>query len=239
MRHEVWIVLVILLVVIYWKRVHPTIKNSGVLGNSVGLVSQLKNMRLGIWWWLKPLGLWAVINFLVWYYFPSAWNFIWEKQLLFWVLQGGNLYLIRDGHGRYDTQGRPERALYPSVLGIALFVVLVLGYCFGSHKSTQGSPKAQQGNSQSAVSTSSESSVPTPSPKATEPAMGWQSTAKEVPVDDGVAIIPAGYHVSRVDGIEDVTFTITNIKGGKSKWEFASKTNKPAPIHVWCEPDWR
>ena len=85
-------------------------------------------------WWVLPTLFWFTLNAIVYWYFNELWSFIWNKQLIFWVLQAGHFILLYRGRNIRGADGKPIEALYPTVLAITFFCTVLLALCWGEHR---------------------------------------------------------------------------------------------------------
>ncbi len=90
-------------------------------------------INLGTWWVLPTL-FWFTLNTIIYWYFNELWSFIWNKQLIFWVLQACHFTILYRGRDIKGADGKPIAAVYPTILAITFFSTVFLALCCGEHR---------------------------------------------------------------------------------------------------------
>lgn len=203
-------------------------------------VEQMKKppyaLSVGLWVWF-----WASIYIVA----PPVFNFFWKMAPLFWATQVGFCFMIYRGRRMLDLLGRPERLWHPFILFWTCVGIWV--FFGGKHlyaiMSTESDKPAivQQVPTSPAKPAATHVAIPA-QPKVEAKQLSPTATLQTsfvVSADETQPItIRAGYHLARIKGGEQITFTESKDSRGATRIEFRTKEYVArAEVTIWCEPD--
>lgn len=174
-------------------------------------------------WLVVPALLWTLFWSILFFLYPSAWSLMWRNQALFWIAQAIYAGLVIKGKNHVDLRGKPARPAYMGILGFVigcLFFVAVWKEAAGTQTPASKSSTTQASNGPK---------------RPTLPAI--TKTFVVQPDRVSIATIPAGYHVARTEGTENLVLRQTELSDHSCEWELETKEEKSVQVALRCEPD--
>lgn len=199
-----------------------------------GFSNPFKGASMGTWW-VSPLILWIVFLAILGFLFPSAWMVLWRNQPLFWIAQVIYGVLAFSGKDKKDWRERPVQPLYKKLIFCSIICLFTVAVWNEAHRFGPDAP-VRTTHSKIIVTAPSVTFHQTEVTQATPVPLLPQPLKKTFVVradEVSIATIPAGYNVSRIDGVEKTIYTKTEVNGGALDLEFSTKTTDPVEITVW------
>jgi hypothetical protein len=183
--------------------------------------------------------LWILLWFALYLAWPPLVKFLWKAQGLFWVIQAIYVLVVYRGRRMCYGNGKPEELWYPAMMlftvGCLAAVVAIRGASSYPWREVAGNVTqvaVQQNTTQTRAAHQSE-----PATQKAAPIQTIRKVTFTVDTDHTFTVpVPVGYQLSRIDGMEKISFINIPLKGGGVGVSFTTDENQPVKITVWFEP---
>lgn len=204
-------------------------------------------------WWVAPMACWIVLNWTIWYYFNPLWQALTCKMILFLAIQVSHLVILYRSNNILSASGTKVQPMYPSVIGIVMFLFIGAAYIGGDHQEERSYASRSVGQATTVARTSQHAPVTqahrAQATKAAQPTKAAEPVALP-PIDVTVMVypvsskdvrevnIPEGYYVAQGAWQQAAFIETKEELADKSvDMTFVSKNSKAVEVTITLIPN--